>query len=594
MNQRTTFILLISILYCIFQPDITASCQQKQDLTANDLPGFYSEDLHISTDRDIYIAGEDILMKINKLSGLTGCPDNFSKIVYVELLDTEFNPLNQVKVMVDGTSGSALLRLSDTVSTGNYFVRAYTKWMLNSTNNRDVYKPIFIVNPSKKPYNILSSTSGAGKGSKESSTLSPINSSGLSGDLKISVDAMKGSFGQRENIPVKVKVTDVKGAPLKADLYVSVVRSSLIFSEGMNSFHGYLSDTLSGSFRRPQSRLPELEGEFISGTIRNINSGDPLQNTDISLSFVGKTGRCRFSKTNYSGEFLFVVKDQAGQGDLVIQPLTNSIRDIYIELDQPFTTVFDDYSFQFPAIDTARLAGISKALIGKQVASVYDIKADRPDPSAVKANISSFYGKPGRRLKLADFIELSDIREVVKELLPEVAVYRKNKDIGLKVISRNPFEIFNNKALVLVDGVPVHDVEALLKVPSKEFEYIDIIDSKYYIKDFIFEGIVNFISVKGRDDVLEPDASVFRQIFDGEQERTLFNMPDYSSDSLKNVTIPDFRNTLYWNPDVKTTADGTASVQFCSSDEGGDFTIVISGICDDGKKGTLMVPLHIN
>jgi hypothetical protein len=194
---------------------------------------------------------------------------------------------------------------------------------------------------------------------------------------------------------------------------------------------------------------------------------------------------------------------------------------------------------------------------------------------------------------MSDFIELTDIREVVKELLPEVAVYRKNKDIGLKVISNNPFESFDDQALVLVDGVPVRSVEVLLKVPSKEFDRIDIIDSKYYYGDFIFEGIVNFVTKKGNGSTMDPENSAFRQFFEGVQEKSVFYMPDYSTDSLKAGTIPDFRNTLFWDPYVRTGSEGRAQVQFYTSDEGGTYIIVIGGITADGKRGMSMMPLKI-
>jgi hypothetical protein len=350
---------------------------------------------------------------------------------------------------------------------------------------------------------------------------------------------------------------------------------------------------LSGAFRQPQGRLPELEGEFITGRIRFISSDEPLQNAEISLSFVGKTGRCRFSRTNYNGEFLFVVKDQVGPGEIVIQPLSKDIRDVYVELDQPFSTVFDDYSFQFPDIDSSRLEGINKAIIAGQVNSIYENPEKNKDLISGNANVSDFYGNPSRRLKMSDFIELTDIREVVKELLPEVAVYRKNKDIGLKVISNNPFESFDDQALVLVDGVPVRSVEVLLKVPSKEFDRIDIIDSKYYYGDFIFEGIVNFVTKKGNGSTMDPENSAFRQFFEGVQEKSVFYMPDYSTDSLKAGTIPDFRNTLFWDPYVRTGSEGRAQVQFYTSDEGGTYIIVIGGITADGKRGMSMMPLKI-
>lgn len=592
-------ILKINLICWIFLFSSSSGAQTLPNNIDNYSAGSYTENLDVRTDRDIYISGEQIWLKIYKLSGLTGCPDNLSKIVYVELLDTQFNPLNQIKVMVEGTSGSAFIRLSDTLTSGNYLIRAYTKWMLNSTADRDVYKPIFIINPFKKIFNLLSPSDDPNPGnSNDPLTDNPVSVTGQAEEdpnnqINIKINPMQGLYGQRERVQIDIYATDKSGKPVDADMFVSVVRSPLVFSEGMNDFPGFLSDTLSGSFRRPQGRLPEIEGEFVTGTIRYISSGEPLQNAEISLSFVGKTDRCRFSRTNYNGEFLFVVKDQFGPGEIVIQPLSKNIRDVYVELDQPFSTVFDDYTYQFPVIDSSRLEGINKAIIGTQVGSVYDQLGKKTDLPAENTRIATFYGTPSRRVKMADFIELTDIREVVKELLPEVAVYRKNKDIGLKVISKNPFERFENQAIVLVDGVPVHDVEALLKVPSKEFEYIDIIDAKYYYKDFIFEGIVNFVTNKGNGSVMEPENSVFRQIFEGAQEKSGFFMPDYSSDSLKTSTVPDFRNTIFWDPYVKTGIKGRTQVQFYTSDEGGTYTIVIGGITADGKRGMSMIPLKI-
>jgi hypothetical protein len=589
----------IIFVCCFLQYSGISIAQPLKNNVVNDFIGSYTENLNVRTDRDIYLSGEQIWLKIYKLSGITDCPDNLSKVVYIELLDTEFNPLNQIKIMVGGTSGSAYIKLSDTLSSGNYLIRAYTKWMLNSTANRDVYKPIFILNPFKKIYNLLSPVEAQKPGNENSlqadkaESVRSLITRDNDNQVNIKVNSLQGQYGQREKVLFDISTTDKTEKPLAADMFVSVVRSALIFSEGMNNFHGFLADTLSGSIRRPQSRLPELEGEFVTGTIRYISSGEPVQNEEISLSFVGKKDRCRFSRTNYSGEFLFVIKDQFGPGEIVIQPLSKNIRDVYVELDQPFSTVFDEYSFQFPVIDSNRVEGINKAIIATQVGSVYDQLDKKSDQPAENLRITTFYGNPSRRVKLSDFIELTDIREVVKELLPEVAVYRKNRDVGLKVIPDNPYEIFDNQAIVLVDGVPVHDVEALLKVSSKEFDYIDIVDAKYYYKDFIFEGIVNFVTNKGNGNVMEPDNSAYRQLFDGAQQKSGFYKPDYSSDSLKASTIPDFRNTLFWDPDVRSGSEGRAQVQFYTSDEGGAYTIVIEAITSDGKRGMCMIPLKI-
>ena len=50
---------------------------------------------------------------------------------------------------------------------------------------------------------------------------------------------------------------------------------------------------------------------------------------------------------------------------------------------------------------------------------------------------------------------------------------------------------------------------------------------------------------------------------------------------------PDLRNTLYWNPSVKTDIDGKAEIQFWTSDLPGNYIINIQGISGTGEKVTL-------
>jgi hypothetical protein len=46
--------------------------------------------------------------------------------------------------------------------------------------------------------------------------------------------------------------------------------------------------------------------------------------------------------------------------------------------------------------------------------------------------------------------------------------------------------------------------------------------------------------------------------------------------------IPDFRNTLFWAPDVLVERNGTANVQFYSSDLPGKYIVVVQGMDDKG------------
>jgi hypothetical protein len=70
------------------------------------------------------------------------------------------------------------------------------------------------------------------------------------------------------------------------------------------------------------------------------------------------------------------------------------------------------------------------------------------------------------------------------------------------------------------------------------------------------------------------------RVFDPE---IAFHSPEYTSVLDKVSRVPDFRNTLYWNPAVKTGKDGKASIEFWTSDLKTDFEVNIQGISTDGN-----------
>ena len=63
-----------------------------------------------------------------------------------------------------------------------------------------------------------------------------------------------------------------------------------------------------------------------------------------------------------------------------------------------------------------------------------------------------------------------------------------------------------------------------------------------------------------------------------------FYSPVYDAETIDNTN--DFRNTLYWKPDLVTDANGVAEVEFFTSDINSKFRIVIEGVSGDGLLGS--------
>jgi len=100
-------------------------------------------------------------------------------------------------------------------------------------------------------------------------------------------------------------------------------------------------------------------------------------------------------------------------------------------------------------------------------------------------------------------------------------------------------------------------------------------------------GIVNVITRSGNfSNITMPDFAVLLPYRVIDKSYTI-SLPDYSADKNRLSRKPDLRNTLYWNPSVKTEINGEAEIEFWTSDLPGIYTINIQGISTTGKKVSL-------
>jgi hypothetical protein len=561
--------------------------QQSNDKNDNISAKNFYEELYLLTDRNIYISGEEVWFKVYKMNGINHYPCDISKVVYIELLDKNNFPVIQIKLKNNGNSGSSVFNLPDNISSGNYLLRAYTNWMKNYPVDLFFYKEITVINPFEKITNLnLPSVNQSPKaviGEDQSTPEVKENND----QFKISLTIEKPEYSRRENVRIGIYASDRAGNPVNADLTVSAVKKGILNSDSENAFNGSgkkysLAGIVPLNTDNP-SYIPELEEHIISGIIRSKGTGEPLRKIDLSLSFVGKSARNQFGQTDNNGEFYFLIK-QAGQNEIVIQPLSPDITGYYVELYQPFSDTFSSLRATPLFIDSSKIEAINNAVISMQVYNIYK-PFRKKSTGTVRVNSPDFFGKPENTIKMSDYIELTSVREVVKEIIPNVYTLRQNGKYDFKLINKYRGQPFENKPLVLVDGVPVYDFEKVLNISSKEIERADVINTRYFFSENVFDGILSFITRKGDLSIFQFDNSVFRQVYEGCQTKVNFYLPDYSQDSVRNSHIPDFRNTLYWNPEVNTLNDGTAESIFYTSDESGEYTITVEGITPEGKRG---------
>jgi hypothetical protein len=339
---------------------------------------------------------------------------------------------------------------------------------------------------------------------------------------------------------------------------------------------------------------PETADHFISGKLFKADHKTAAPNAFVVMSAPGKIAGFQYARTDEEGNFSFKVHIDENVSDIILQP--NDISENqFINMSSSFS---DQYLKSEMSVDSAngKVPGyISNWSVNHQVRKIYTISSvgDRLQRSFPKPKLKRFYGKPSIELIMKDYILLPVMQEVFFELLP--GVFLKSKKSGYEITINDPVlsTVYDVAPGLFVDGVMVKDPSVIAALDPEIVEKIEVKKEKYFVGDYLFYGIVNVITKAGDfSSVTLPDYAI-RQPYRAIDPVSTFVSPDYSSAEAKKSRIPDFRNTLYWNPTVKPDKTGKARVEFWSSDVVSDFEIIVQGISSEGKPFSLRKSIKI-
>jgi hypothetical protein len=328
----------------------------------------------------------------------------------------------------------------------------------------------------------------------------------------------------------------------------------------------------------------ETENHFLYGRLMNRNSQLPDPDQFLFLSMPGKYTTFQYARTDKNGDFTFTVPLDEKIKDLIIQP-ENAERNNNIKIETSFSDKYPEIVTVNNTSGKAITQDNSKLAVNYQVMKIYrsDFLPEKSSRVVFTGGTKRFYGKPDIELVMDDYIKLPVMQEVFFELTPGVSL--KKKKIGYEFTMADPFEnrIFDQPPLLFIDGVVVKDPAIIANLDPEIVEKIDVVKSRYFVGEYMFYGLVNVITRAGDfGNITLPDYAV-RLPYRVTEPVNSFSSPDYTSQEKRQSHIPDFRNTLYWNPSVITDKEGKADVEFWTSDFRSDFEIRVQGITREGK-----------
>lgn len=89
------------------------------------------EKIYLHQDRETYASGETIWFKAYLTQGPFHLPSTLSSTVYIELINSENQLIQEEIIYSPNGFGSGQVQLPDSLPSGTYLLRAYTQWMKN-------------------------------------------------------------------------------------------------------------------------------------------------------------------------------------------------------------------------------------------------------------------------------------------------------------------------------------------------------------------------------------------------------------------------------------------------------------------------------
>ena len=525
-----------------------------QSLPDNFTPKKYKESVVVVTDRDYYTVNETIHFKAFNLSPSALRDIEWSKVLYIELVSFEGKPLVQSKIKFSQSGGEGQLLIPDGLLSGVYYIKSYTRWMRNYGPTSYFYKPLTLLNP------------------KDAAVLLP--SKPFEADFKIEYSTLKN----KENIKVD------------QDLYGFRSIGQLIFSDSGTKTQdfsvsitrtSYLCDSiisispLDTSLNFNYSFLPETRGISISGILADKTNREPIANSPVSVSLKKGCNQTFSTHTNSSGIFNVVLPEVFGNAELLIIAENGQNEGLEIRLESDFCN--RKVWLPYIPLKTNKEAYLryEEIVINSQIDAQYNPVEDTTDTPYLDEIY--FYEKPSLRVDVDEFIEMSSLAELFKELVPAVGFRQERGRTSMHITGPYYYNLDTYEPLVLLDGIIISDFDELLEINPNDLMAVETLNYPYVLGNITYGGIIKMYSREGDMAGYKLPGNSLIYSFTGFDK-----VPPETMDYRKNSREAIFRNTVYWKCHTQESKENQ-SFHFQMGDNPGAYSAILHEISKNGE-----------
>jgi len=538
-----------------------------------------SETVYLHTDRNFYVAGDNLYYKMYLKSD---CSDS-SRFAYFIIRDEKSEVISHSRLeLMDGVSYGSI-KLADTLKTGFYQIVCFTNLMRNRPETI-FRKEIIIANRfdddvSYFPEIDLQSSEYLANENSNIVKPGPHN-------LRILTD--KSIYERREEIIFTVEPEEM---PVNEISSLSISVSQVInYTQPVPSITGSFSKDPEGQSQTNSIGLGityEMESDrsVIQGIVSEIpgpvktgiNFSPPLESHTLFVSAIDTVPNLQYTTTDSSGKFCIYLNPWYEGKEIYLKLRSKANAQITLDsryaMKEPFQPTRDfnrHYVREF----------IERAVKTGQVARYYgsEAQADTIDTFYSDHLPPEVYFKTYPKIYPSDYIELNDFFELSREIIPGLRIRKNNGSYSASFPSLQYQIVSDEEPLIFLDGVPIDNVEQIIELGSNDIEYIETVPNVRYYNGLYFNGILNVASKK---DAIKNIS--FPQPFRQTQpdESLCFTKPEHFNPADLPSHYPDLRYVLFWEPEFRPHGS-KMDFTVWSSDIQGDYVINVQGLTRSG------------
>lgn len=540
-----------------------------------------TEITYVHTDRNVYIAGEHIFFKLYIIDADSHKLSTISKIAYLVLRNNDQKPVAKLKLKTEGGIAYGNIFLPDSLKSGPYQIIAFTNWMRNAGEGSFFAKEIIVANRFDNDLPALSANIDSENLDISNTTQFPV----VNSPLMMITD--KTVYNKREKINLTLD--------FPSNLFFDSINLSISVTEdvpGMNNefslaryFNEKFKNSDSGKSAAGESHLylPEVKGEIVQGKVIDQESHEAVAGFHVFLSATDTLVNLQYSVTGTTGLFRFLLNDYYYDKDIYFSIQDSAGDRKFIIIPEDKFKLTNDFKPTLSGVNLLLKEYILKSQDIVTIQKTYDVVTVAEVKKQAKPNFycPQLYYKPSYRIYPSDFVSLNDFEEMAKEIIPpQLSLKKQNNRFSARIADENLHQYMDEEPAIFLDGVFLVGIDSLLKLGSDRIKKVDLVCSRFNCGEILFPGILAVFSTKNEIENLKANSSSLRTQFETFHPFSGYSIQSYTQESP--AYNPDFRQLLYWNPDLEISPDNNPVTGFYASDHSGNYTIRIEGITSAG------------